>query len=201
MHQKNNVKYFEEFKQSLERVNQYYVKLGFQVEILEKEWKPKRRISTYSFFVSIIILLMSLICKSHYFIAAIQYALGIRCILPNNYFIWEATRPIKDCNFCANVTKPIVFNNLTRDDFLPYAYSSKPIVVQKAFTHWPALNAFSLEYFRKLYNKTEDSYRSVDEECQFLHFKSDFISIQDVFSMSEERSQNPQSDVSWYVGW
>lgn len=147
------------------------------------------------------ILLVSIFSKSNYFSAAIQFLFGIRCIFPNNYFIWEATRPISDCNFCINVTKPIILGNITKDDFFPYSYSSKPIVMQKAFLHWPALNKFSLEYFKSIYNKTEDGYKSVDEECQFLHFKSDFISIQDVLSMSEERAQNPQTDSSWYVGW
>lgn len=197
-----NIECFEEFKQCLISVNQYYVKLGFPIEDLEKEWKQTRRFSIYSkLCLSVIFLFISLFFKTTYFIAAIHYVLGIRCIVPNNYFIWEATRPIKDCNFCSNITEPTILNNITRDEFLPYAYSSKPIVIQKAFLHWPALNTFSLDFFKTLYNKTEDGYRSVDEECQFLHFKSDFISIQDVFSMSLERSQNPQSDVSWYVGW
>lgn len=195
-------KEFEEFKQTITKINKHYLKLGFQIEDLEKEWKLKKTSSTYkSLFVLFIIVVVSVTCKSHYFISAIQYLLGIRCILPNNYFIWEATRPIKDCNFCVNLTQPILLNNLTKDQFLPYAYSSKPIVIQKAFLHWPALNVFSLQYFRSLYKSIEDGYRSVDEECQFLHFKSNFISIQDVFTMSDQRSQNPQSDASWYVGW
>lgn len=202
MYNIDNNEAFEEFKQSVTKINKYYLKLGFQVDDLEKEWKLKKKSSSYkTLFILFIIVFISFICKSHYFIKAVQYLLGIRCILPNNYFIWEATRPIKDCNFCTNLTQPIILNNLTKDQFLPYAYSSKPIVIRKAFLHWPALNVFSLQYFRSLYKNTEDGYRSVDEECQFLHFKSDFISIQDVFSMSEERAQNPQSDVSWYVGW
>lgn len=198
----NNNQIFEEFKQTFIRVNQFYLKLGFQVEDLEKEWKTDKKTSTYKTLLTLfIMILVSFICKSYYFITGVQYILGIRCILSNNYFIWEATRPIKDCNFCVNITQPIILNNLTKEQFLPYAYSSKPIVIQKAFLHWPALNVFSLQFFRSLYNGTEDAYRSVDEECQFLHFKSDFISIQDVLFMSEERSQNPQSDASWYVGW
>lgn len=187
------------FKQSVAKVNRYYLKLGFPVGELEKEWKLYKKSTTWVFIILGAIISMS-VCKSQS-VKAIHYILGIRCILANNYFIWEATRPIKDCSFCTNVTEPIVLNNLTKDDFMPYAYSSKPIVIQKAFMHWPALNMFSLQFFKQLYNRTDDGYRTVDEECQFLHFKSDFISIQDVFSMSEERSQNPNSDVSWYVGW
>lgn len=194
-------KHFNNFKQSLVKVNSFYLKLGLQVEDLEKEWKLKKRTCTTWTLFLVSILLFSLICKSQFFIKAAHYILGIRCILANNYFIWEATRPIKDCSFCVDVTKPIILNNLTKNEFLSYAYSSKPIVIQKAFLHWPAVNLFSLQFFKSLYNKTDDAYRSVDEDCQFLHFKSDFISIQDVLSMSEERSLNPPSDESWYVGW
>lgn len=198
---KNN-KICEDFKKSLEKINQFYLEFGIQLEDLEKEWRSKKTTRTYkTSFLLLLITVISLICKSHYFISAVQFVLGIRCILPNNYFIWEATRPITDCSFCINITEPIVLSNLTSDLFSTYAYTSKPIVIKKAFLHWPALNVFSLQYFKELYNKTEDGYKSVDEECQFLHFKSDFISIQDVFLMSEQRSQNPQSDVSWYVGW
>lgn len=199
---KNNNNECKKVKQSLTKLNQYYLKLGFQLEELETEWKLRKKSTTYkTFLILFVITAISVIWKSHYFVSVIHFILGIRCILPNNYFIWEATRPITDCNFCNNVTQPIVLNNLTRDQFFKYAYSSKPIVIKNAFLHWPAMSVFSLQYFRTLYNNTEDGYRSVDEECQFLHFKSDFISIKDVFSMSEERLQNPQPDVSWYVGW
>lgn len=201
MYKTINFKNVDEFKQALQQVNDDYEQLGLQVHELERAWNlNKPFFITPKYILSIIIILFSFY-KSNYFVAIPQYAFGIRCIFPNNYFIWEATRPIVDCNFCANVTEPIILSNLTKEEFKPFAYSSKPIVIQQAFLHWPALNIFSLKYFKSLYNQTEDGYKSVDEECQFLHFKSDFISIVDVFSMSEERSINPNSDVSWYVGW
>lgn len=189
------------FKRSVAKVNKYYLKFDFEVEDLEKQWKLKNKRTTTWIFILLGAIISISVCKSQYSIKGIHYILGIRCILANNYFIWEATRPIKDCGFCANVTGPVLLKNLTKEEFLPFAYSSKPIIIQKAFLHWPALHMFSLQFFSALYNNTDDGYRSVDEECQFLHFKSDFISIQDVFSMTEERSQNPNSDVSWYVGW
>lgn len=40
-----------------------------------------------------------------------------RCLLPSNYLVWEATRPLADCAYCVNVTKPIVLWNVTRHSF------------------------------------------------------------------------------------
>lgn len=131
----------------------------------------------------------------------VEYAQGVRCVIPNNYFIWEATRPISDCQFCLNVSEAIVLGNVTREEFAPYAYSSKPIVIKGAFLHWPAMKHFDFNFFKELYESIEDSYRSVDEECQFLHFQSNFISLRDVFAMSEERIQHEAGEKAWYVGW
>ncbi|XP_023014905.2 uncharacterized protein isoform X2 [Leptinotarsa decemlineata] len=191
-----------ELKESLLKVNKHYMNLGCNLEDLEKQCTFKGLFSiskTTLFFIPIF--MSFLLYELDYFVVGFNYLLGVRCIVPNNYFIWEATRPITDCNFCSNTLEPIILSNITKNDFLPYAYSSKPIVIKRAFLHWPAIQIFTLEYFQNLYRKTEDSFKSVDEECQFLHFKSDFMSLRDVLSMSKERSKNSPSEKSWYVGW
>lgn len=43
--------------------------------------------------------------------------LGVRCIVPNNYLVWEATRPESDCQFCSGVSRPLILENITRDKF------------------------------------------------------------------------------------
>lgn len=48
---------------------------------------------------------------------AVEYLLSARCLLPINHLMWEATRPLADCNYCANVTKPIILQNITRQKF------------------------------------------------------------------------------------
>lgn len=149
-------------------------------------------------FISLVTLITVVLCQSNF----LNIIYGIRCVVPNNYFIWEATRPISDCSFCSNVTGPIILlPNVTRKEFEPYAYSSQPMIVREAFLHWPAMEKFSWQFFKELYADVEESYKSVDEECQFLHFKSDFISIRDVFSMSDARAKNLLGQKSWYVGW
>lgn len=47
------------------------------------------------------------------FYETITFLLGVRCFLPNNYLVWEATRPISDCGFCRYVVvdKTITFSN------------------------------------------------------------------------------------------
>lgn len=47
-----------------------------------------------------------------------EYVLGIRCFVPNNYLIWEATRPESDCRFCIGIEKPLILQNMSRDEFL-----------------------------------------------------------------------------------
>lgn len=46
-----------------------------------------------------------------------EHILGIRCFVPNNYLVWEATRPKSDCSFCRGYDRPIILPNMTREDF------------------------------------------------------------------------------------
>ena len=46
-----------------------------------------------------------------------MYLLGMRCFVPNNYLVWEATRPKSDCSFCVGYDGPIILPNMTREEF------------------------------------------------------------------------------------
>lgn len=48
---------------------------------------------------------------------AVENILSARCLLPSNYLVWEATRPVADCNYCVNITKPTILRNITRKSF------------------------------------------------------------------------------------
>lgn len=50
-------------------------------------------------------------------VSFVNSIISARCLLPSNYLVWEATRPLADCAYCANVTKPIILRNITRWDF------------------------------------------------------------------------------------
>lgn len=191
-----------EIKRCYIDLNEELLKYGVNIEHLFKN-KTK---TTHSFkityiTIAVVVALCSLIYEHEFINSAVAYVQGVRCVVPNNYFVWEATRPIADCHFCLNVTAPIILQNVTKEEFAKYAYISKPLVIKKAFLHWPAINYFDFNFFKQLYQSVEDSYKSVDEECQFLHFKSDFISLRDVFAMEEARIKNYPGQKSWYVGW
>ncbi|XP_076395832.1 uncharacterized protein LOC100878361 isoform X1 [Megachile rotundata] len=125
---------------------------------------------------------------------------GTRCLIPNNYFIWEFTRPISNCDYCRDITSALILPNLTREEFKQYTYSSRPMVVKNAASHWPASKVFSWKFFKDLYENIDDAYDSVDE-CQFLHFKSNLTNLHDVFAMTEERALQFNGKNPWYVGW
>lgn len=46
------------------------------------------------------------------------FLLGIRCFVPNNYIVWEATRPITNCSYCQYIKGPLILPNMTREEFL-----------------------------------------------------------------------------------
>lgn len=46
------------------------------------------------------------------------FILGIRCFIPNNYVVWEATRPITNCAYCQHIRGPLILPNMTREQFL-----------------------------------------------------------------------------------
>lgn len=47
----------------------------------------------------------------------IEYFTSIRCFVPNNYLIWEATRPISNCQFCGGVDRPLILSNISQTEF------------------------------------------------------------------------------------
>lgn len=53
-------------------------------------------------------LLLSTICLFSYGVINLT---SIRCLIPNNYLIYEASRPISNCTFCANVKGPKILSN------------------------------------------------------------------------------------------
>lgn len=124
-----------------------------------------------------------------------------RCLLPNNYFVWEFTRSISNCDYCRDIKAPLILPNLTREEFRSYSYSSRPIIIKDAARDWPARDTYTLEFFRNLYDRIEGAYESVEEECQFLRFKSSFANLREVFAMSEARALHREGEDPWYVGW
>ncbi|XP_030385586.1 uncharacterized protein LOC115632530 [Scaptodrosophila lebanonensis] len=131
------------------------------------------------------------------FYETISFLLGVRCFLPNNNLVWEATRPISDCQFCKGIKGPLILRNLTREEFTPYAYSSLPIIMKQSVAHWPAKRRLNYAYLKDLYASVPGA---SDTNCPFQHFNSDLKSLHDVFRMPKERA-NLSEGAPWFVGW
>lgn len=193
-----------EIKKTILSTNQYYLTLGCQLEILERSCFSRRKSSSGNYILligALIVGVSAFLYQLGYFTLWLNAFRGIRCLVPNNFVVYEATRPVEDCSYCINVTEATILPNLTREEFALYAYSPKPIVIKKAALHWPAMQMFTFKFFKDLYGRIDESFNSVDEECQFLHFKSDFIYFKDVLHMNEKRARNDPGEKSWYVGW
>lgn len=128
-----------------------------------------------------------------------HYILGIRCFVPNNYLIWEATRPVSDCSYCRGIDGPLILPNMTRDSFRPYAYSVQPIILKNAVAHWTARTQLNYTVLRSLYRRHVGDLHNFHDECQFLNFKSNFLTLEQFFSMPEERANSGRPP--WYVGF
>lgn len=154
-----------------------------------------------SFCISVLVVIIGLALTGLSSEDVVNTALGIRCVVPNNFLVWEATRPIADCGICRGIDNILVLHNVSRKEFEKYAYSYRPILVKKAAAHWPAMKTFSYDFFKELYEATEGAYQSVEDECQLLTFKTEFLSLKDVFSMSRSRVLNLDGEQPWYIGW
>ncbi|KAG7295923.1 hypothetical protein JYU34_021013 [Plutella xylostella] len=172
-------------------LNQYNYICNYNVTVEQQKSSKKIVI-----FVVVFIFLLLTVSSN-----VVDSFLSARCLFPSNYLIWEATRPLADCNYCINVTKPVVLRNITRREFAKYAYSSRPIIVKNAISHWRATKEFNFHLFKRLYEQTEGSYESLEDGCQFLNFKTDLYSLKEVFDMPEKRARNAAGEQPWYVGW
>lgn len=125
-----------------------------------------------------------------------------RCAIGNNYLVMEMTRPVTNCDICRETREVTILDNVTKTGYDRYAYAGRPVLVKRAIEDWPALRTFSFDFFKELYNRTKGAYDSVREECQFFPFKTDFISLEEVFNMPVSRARQMTSEeVTWYVGW
>lgn len=72
----------------------------------------------HSHYLVIILIILSILFAIFIIQPSLSFVLGMRCFVPNNYLIWEATRPISDCSYCKNIDRPLILPNLTRTEFL-----------------------------------------------------------------------------------
>lgn len=73
------------------------------------------------------------------------------------------------------------------------------VVVTDATKNWTALEVFSFEYFKEIYEKNDPHRKTLD--CQFFPYKTNFTSLFDAFNMPKERVESKPGTEPWYFGW
>lgn len=127
-----------------------------------------------------------------------------RCLIGNNMVILELARPAVSCDLCKDLQEvPTVDGaTFTKEEFLKgFAYNGIPLLVKGGAQNWTALDTFSFEYLKDLYEETEGALEAVEDDCQFFAYKTDFGSMAEVFNMSKARSEFREGEKQWYVGW
>uniref|UniRef100_A0A1I8GHS9 Cupin_8 domain-containing protein n=1 Tax=Macrostomum lignano TaxID=282301 RepID=A0A1I8GHS9_9PLAT len=123
--------------------------------------------------------------------------LNQRCLLSAEDFIMEMSRAPVNCGMCKDMREMPVEYNMTRELFLKkYAYTARPVLIKNVVKDWRALQNFSLDFFKNLYDSKPDSYKVQDDAGQFFAYKTEFGTLREALHMSEERRQK-----DWYFGW
>ncbi|XP_053637047.1 uncharacterized protein [Cherax quadricarinatus] len=153
--------------------------------------------------IAVVALSFVLNSYSEVFIKLKNDFISSKCIIRNNYFVMEATRPRTKCErVCSDMGGPIILSaNISRDEFERWAYLSRPLVVRGAAAYWAALERFSVVFFRSVYDSIEGSYDAVTDDCQFLPFRTEFVDLRAALDMHPARAARLPGTPPWYFGW
>lgn len=123
------------------------------------------------------------------------------CLVNVNEIFNEIVRKPTNCSMmCEGLDEVPRVSGLTKGTFIEkYAYTGRPAVVIDAAKNWSALQTFSFEFLKNLYDTNDGAYQTNEDECQFFPYKTNFTSLKDAFNMSKERSQLKTEP--WYFGW
>ena len=124
------------------------------------------------------------------------------CAISNNGFVMEIARPLVNCEACRDLKQVPIEENLSKELFMEkYAYSGVPVLVKNATKTWTAMSNFSYHFFKDLYTNTKGALQSVDEECQFFPYKTEFETLAELFNISDARANFSEGEKPWYIGW
>lgn len=124
------------------------------------------------------------------------------CALSNSGLVMEIARPLMDCELCRNLREVPIEENISTERFMEkYAYTGVPVLVKNATKTWTAMSNFSYHFFKDIYTNTKGALESVEEECQFFPYKTEFETLADVFNISDARANFSEGEKPWYIGW
>lgn len=79
-----------------------------------------------------------------------------------------------------------------RERFLSaYAYTGRPVLIKNVSNSWPAMETFSFNFFKNLYEENKSPVLTKqNEECQFFLWDfQNFRNLGEVFKMDPDRSK------------
>ena len=124
------------------------------------------------------------------------------CAVSNNGFFIEIARPLTHCEMCRDLKAVPIEDNLTTEKFIEkYAYSAVPVLVKNATQNWTAMSTFSFHFFKELYGQTDGALKSVEEECQFFPYKTEFETLEEALNITDARANFTEGEKPWYIGW
>lgn len=152
-----------------------------------------------------------LLLKWAVIVAALAYAFfrdGVpdlshyHCLVDAGAVFREFTRPVLSCDFCREPTRVTELTDMSKEEFQRLGYADKPIVLRGAAAHWKAMKTFSYAFLRDVYLNTTDAFEESRRYCQFLNAATDFVDLEDFFSMPDSRvNMSGHEEETWYVGW
>lgn len=105
-----------------------------------------------------------------------------------------------NCAFCRGIRSGKRISNINPDEFEElYAYNGNVVVVTDATKNWTALEVFTFDYFKEIYEKYDPKRKTLD--CQFFPYKTNFTSLFDALNMPRERVEYRPGSEPWYFGW
>lgn len=124
------------------------------------------------------------------------------CAISNNGFVMEISRPLMNCEACRDLRQVPIEENISKELFMEkYAYTGVPVLVKNATKSWTAMSNFSYHFFKDIYTNTKGALESVEEECQFFPYKTEFETLSDLFNISDARANFSEGEKPWYIGW
>ncbi|ODN04824.1 hypothetical protein Ocin01_01817 [Orchesella cincta] len=122
-----------------------------------------------------------------------------RCLLPAHPILMEMTRPVADCGFCSSSDLIIEMDEVpSKTEFAKVAYLSKPVIIRGGGKRGGMPEGFDFHKLKEIFQSEPGGVDAVSEECQFLPFRSPFISLREAF---DRISENSSWEEPWYIGW
>ncbi|KAB0800940.1 hypothetical protein PPYR_05294 [Photinus pyralis] len=123
------------------------------------------------------------------------------CLVEMPFESSKIFREPENCGICLNTFEVPKVENISKQNFEQlYVNTGKPVVVTDGTKNWLAMQTFSFNFFKQLYQSV-DQHISTQSECQFFPYKTEFTSLAEALNMSVERSRLEPETLPWYIGW